>query len=63
MSSHALPASSPRALVQSLYPYASSIGNARCLFDLATLGIDAAPFPRIYLHLCRNIPLNVSPPV
>jgi len=63
MSSRALPASSPRALVRSLSPHASSIGSARCLFDLATPGVTAAPSPRIYLRLCRNIPFNVSPPV
>lgn len=63
MSSHALPASSPRALPLSLYPLASSIGGACCLFDLAALGVAAAPSTYIYLHFCGNIPCSVSPPV
>ncbi|KAF1955404.1 hypothetical protein CC80DRAFT_94370 [Byssothecium circinans] len=61
MSSHALPASSPRALVRSLYPQASSIGSARCLFNLATLGVAAAPSPHMNLHRCQNVPFDVSP--
>ena len=61
MSSYTLPASSLRALLRSLYLLASSISSAYCLFDLATLGVTAAPSTCIYLHFCGNIPCNVSP--
>ena len=63
MFSYALLASSPRALVRNLYPHPSSIGSARCLFNLATLGVAAAPSSHIYLHLCKNVPLDISSPV
>jgi FAD-binding domain/Ferric reductase NAD binding domain len=45
------------------YSTSTSTKRPRCLFDLATLGIAAAPSTLIYLHLCGNIPFNVSPPV
>ncbi len=60
MSSYALPTSSLCSLIQSLYLHASSISSASCLFDLATLSVIAAPSLSIYLHLCRNMPFNVS---
>jgi hypothetical protein len=63
MSSHTLFASSPRALVQSLYPLLLGISNTFCLFYLAALSIEPAPFPVIYLRLCGNISRNVSPPI